>query len=172
LVALLISMTLGAVALMALGNNPPSAGPFCLARYYKLDRVEKALTSRAPQSPDRWNSIEVYYSGTSAGNIEQLAALGGLSGPEEINCHFCLCNGLGGDDGQIQTTEKWKRQWSITPGRTWYGSNQTIRICVVADARQKPPTDAQLKRLEALLEHLCRRFRISPDAVYYPGDWR
>jgi hypothetical protein len=172
LAALLISMTLGAVALMALGNNPPSAGPFCLARYYKLDPVEKALISRAPQSPDRWSSIEVYYSGTTAGNIEQLASLGGLRSGEDINCHFCLCNGLGGEDGQIQSTERWQRQWSITPGRTWYGSNQTIRICVIADGKQKRATDSQLKRLESLLELLSRRFRIPADTVYYPGDWR
>jgi hypothetical protein len=31
LAALLVSMTVGAFVLMALGNNPPSAGPFCLA---------------------------------------------------------------------------------------------------------------------------------------------
>lgn len=172
LVALLVSMTSGAVVLMALGNNPPKAGPWSLANYYRLDPVEEAVVSVATQSPHRWNSIEVCYSGSRAGNIEQLASLSGLASPDEINYHFCLCNGLGGSDGQIQPTEKWQRQWSIIPSRTWYGSSQTIRICVIADGTTVRPTDSQIKRTETLVEGLCRKFDISPDSVYYPGDWR
>ncbi|MCJ7778774.1 MAG: hypothetical protein MUP16_10715 [Sedimentisphaerales bacterium] len=105
LAALLISMTIGAIVLMALGNNPPSAGPFCLSSYYRLDPIGKAISSRAAQSSYRWNCIEIYYSATKAGNIEQLASLSGLASPEDINCHFVICNGLGAGDGQIQSTE-------------------------------------------------------------------
>ena len=172
LAALLVSMTAGAIVLMALGNNPPSAGPFCLSSYYRLDPVDKAILSRAAQYPGRWNCIEIYYSGTKAGNIKQLAALSGLASPEDINCHFCLCNGLGGDDGQIQPTEKWQRQWSIVPGRTWYGSSQTIRLCIIADGKATRPTDFQTKRVEALVEALCRKFDIAPNSIYYPNDWK
>lgn len=172
LAALLVSMTAGAVVLMALGNNPPSAGPFCLVSYYRLNPVEKAIRSHNTQSRSRWNSIEIYYSGTKAGNIEQLASLMGLSSPKDINCHFCLCNGLGGSDGQIQKTEKWQRQWSIIPGPTWHGSSQTIRICIIADSQTSRPTDSQIKRAEALVEVLCRKFDISPEYIYYPDDWK
>ncbi|HUT30988.1 MAG TPA: N-acetylmuramoyl-L-alanine amidase [Sedimentisphaerales bacterium] len=172
LVALLVSMTSGAAVLMALGNNPPKAGPFCLANYYRLDPAEEAIVSQAAQYPKRWNSIEICYSGTRAGNIEQLASLTGLAGPEDINYHFCVCNGLGGGDGQIQTSEKWQRQWSIAPGRTWYGSSQTVRICVIADGKTVHPTDCQAKRTEALVEGLCRKFNIPPESIYCPGDWR
>jgi len=170
--ALLVSMTAGAIVLMALGNNAPSAGPFCLASYYRLDPVEKAIRSQAAQSPSRWNSIEIYYSGTKAGNIEQLASLMGLAGPEDIDCHFCLCNGLGGSDGQIQQTEKWQRQWSIIPGRTWHGSSQTIRICIIADSKTAGPTDSQIRRTEALVEALCRKFDIRLEYIYYPDNWQ
>ncbi len=172
LAALLISMTIGAIILMALGNNPPSAGPFCLSSYYRLDPIEKAILSQAAQSPGRWNRIEIYYSGTKAGNIEQLAALNGLTSPMDINCHFVICNGLGGDDGQIQPTEKWQRQWSIIPGRTWYGSSRTIRLCVISDGRATHPTNFQTKRTEALVEGLCRKFGIAPNSIYYPNDWK
>ncbi len=168
--ALLASMTVGAIILMALGNNPPSAGAFCLASYYQLDPVEKAIESQAAQATERWNRIEIYYSGTKAGNIEQLASLNGLTNPDDINCHFVVCNGLGGDNGLIQTTTKWQRQWSTIPSRTWYGSEQTIRICVVADGRTNP-TDFQIKRVESLVEMLCRKFNIQPKTIYYPNDW-
>ncbi len=171
LAALLVSMTAGAVVLMALSNNPPSAGPFCLASYYRLDPVEKAILSRAAQSAERWNCIEIYYSSTKAGNIKQLASLNGLASPKDLNCHFVVCNSLGANDGQIQPTEKWQKQWSIIPSRTWYGSGQTVRICIIADGKTARPTDFQIKRTEALLEGLCRKFDIRPESVYYPRDW-
>jgi len=172
LAALLIAMTGGAIVLMALGNNPPAAGPFCLSSYYRLDPVETAISSKAAQSRERWSSIEIHYSGTKAGNIEQLASLNGLAGPQDINCHFVICNSLGGSDGQILPTEKWQKQWSIMPGRTWYGSIRTIRICVIADGRNSPPTDLQIKRTEALVEGLCRKFKIALELIYYPADWQ
>ncbi len=172
LAALLASMTIGAISLMALGHNPPSAGPFSLWTYYRLDPVTKAISSRAAQSPDRWNRIEIYYSGTNAGNIEQLARRGGLASPEDNNFHFCICNGRGGEDGTIQATEKWQRQWSLIPDRTWYGSSQTIRICVIADGKTAYLTDCQIKRLEILLDGLSKKFLIHPESIHYPSDWR
>ncbi|KPL21520.1 MAG: hypothetical protein AMJ75_09830 [Phycisphaerae bacterium SM1_79] len=173
LAALLASMTVGAIVLMALGNNPPSAGAFSLWKtVYGHDFVKQAILSRAAQSRDRWNCVEVYYSGTKAGNIGQLASLSGLASPDDINCHFVICNGLGGSDGQIQPTERWQRQWSGIPGRTWHGSGQTIRICVIADGREIRPTDCQISRTRALAEGLCGHFVINPESVFYPSNWR
>lgn len=171
LLSLLVSMTIGALILMALRETPPSAGAFELSSYYRLDPIRDALASEAAQSPMRWNSIEVYYSGTKAGNIEQLASLRGLASSQDLNFHFCVCNGLGGHDGQIQTTQKWQKQWSSIPGHTWYGSSQTIRICVISDGIVQP-TDFQIKRTETLIDGLCRKFDISPRSVYYPTNWR
>jgi len=172
LVILLISMTTGAIVLMVLGDNPPSAGPFELSAYYSLSPVEKAIRPRASQTPGRWSCVEVYYSGTRVGNIEQLASLSGLASPEDINCHFVICNGLGGGNGQIQTTEKWQRQWAVIPGRTWHGNGQTIRLCVIADGKDSSPTEFQIRRIEELVERLQRKFSIQPESIYYPNDWR
>ncbi len=173
LATLLVSMTAGAIVLIALGDNSPSAGLFSLSSDYlqHFEPVEKAIRSRASQSPERWGRIEIYYSGTKAGNVEQLASLAGLAGAQDINCHFVVCNGLGGTDGQIQSTEKWQRQWSIIPGRTWYGSGQTIRICVIADGKIVRPTDSQKRRTKVLVEELRRSFGIQAESVYYPSDW-
>jgi len=169
LVALLVSMTFGAIVLMSLGNNPPSAGAFSLSSYCRLDSVEKAMASRVFQSSERWNSIEIYYSGTKAGNIEQLASLNGVGSAEELNCHFVICNGLGGKDGQIQSTEKWQRQWSIIPE---YGSSKTIRVCVIAEGKSSRASDCQIKRAGALVDKLSRKFSIVPQFIYFPNNWR
>ena len=171
LAALLFSMTAGAIVLMALGNHPPSSGPFCLSSYYNLNAIEDVISSHAAQWPERWNRLEIHYSSSKAGNIKQLAALNGLAQAEQLNCHFVICNGLGGNDGLIQSTEKWQRQWSSIPDSTWYGSGQTIRICIVSDGKKTHPTDSQIKRTEALVEALLRKFHVLPDSIYYPGNW-
>ena len=189
LVVLGVSITLGAIILNALGHNPPSAGAFCLSRYYRLGSVKKSILSRADQLPGRWSQIEIYYSGTKSGNIE--SAFGGSSdvGADEhinpirntkkkvspdrdtayngVNCHFVICNGRVGHNGQIQPTEKWQRQSSVIH----YGK-QTIRICVIADDKASPPSDFQIKRTEALVERLCRKFNIQPESIRYPDDWQ
>ncbi len=168
LATLLASMTIGAIVLMALGHNPPSAGPFSLWTYYRLDPVKKAISSQATQSPGNWDSIQIYYSSTSTGNIEQLASLNGLANPDDINCHFCVNNGFGGSDGQIQTTKKWQRQSPATSA----SSDKAIRICIIADGKTKHPTDCQLKRIQVLVEALCKKFNIPLISIDYPGEWR
>jgi len=170
--AALISVTIGAVILKTLGNNPISAGAFSLSDYYRLEPIEKVLSSRADQFSSRWNRIQIYYSGTKAGNVEQLSALNGLAGPENINCHFLICNGLGGGDGQIQPTQKWHGQWSIAPDRTSCDVGRTIRLCIIADDKIARPTDCQIKRTEALVEGLSRKFNIQSASICYPDNWR
>ncbi|MHC4567328.1 MAG: peptidoglycan recognition protein family protein [Planctomycetota bacterium] len=171
LAALLASMTTGAIVLMALGHNPPSAGPFSLWTYRSLDPVKKAISTEEPQSPNRWNRIDISYSGTRGGNIQQLASRKGLSNPKDANFHFCLCNGSGGHDGQILSTEKWRKQWPAIPGRGWYGNGQTIRICIVADGKTTRMTDNQIKRLQVLVESLCKRFSIRSESINFPRGW-
>lgn len=171
LATLLLSMTVGAVVLLVIGGRPPDAGPFCLYSYYKLDPIDKAVASEAPQSASRWSCIEIYYSGTKAGNIDQLASLAGLSRPGQLNCHFVVCNGLGGRDGQIQSTNKWHKQWSISPSTSWYGTPQTIRVCIVGDGDNVIATNSQIRRVEALTEKLTRTFGIESHCIYYPGNW-
>jgi len=136
LVVLGVSITLGAIILNALGHNPPSAGAFCLSRYYRLGSVKKSILSRADQSQGRWSRIEIYVIVPESGNIK--SAFGGSSdvgGDEHINpvreqnekvspdrdtayngikCHFVICNGRVGHDGQILPTEKWQRQSSVS----------------------------------------------------------
>jgi hypothetical protein len=168
LATLLASMTVGAIILMALGHNPPSAGPFSLWTYYCLDPVNKAISSRSIQSKDNWNSIEIYYSGTKAGNLEQLASLNGLANPDDVNCHFCIYNGFGGSDGQIQTTKKWQQQLPASS----IGNDKTIRICIIADGKTKHPTDCQLKRIQVLVDALCKKFQIQLRSINYPSEWR
>ncbi len=172
LATLLASMTIGAIVLMTMGHNPPSAGPFSLWAFYRLDPIKDMICSRESQYKDRWNCIEIFYSGTKSGNLAQLASFSGASRQDDINCHFCVYNGFGGNDGQIQTTEKWQEQQSASDTNNWHGSDQTIRICVVANGRITRPTDCQIKRIQTLVEELCRTFDIKRESIFWPNDWR
>ena len=170
--ALLVSMTAGAIILMALGNNPPPVGAFCLNSYYRLEPIEKVISSHTSLYQRRWSYLEIYYSGTKTGDMEHSASPGVPSCPEDINCHFVIFNGFGTVDGQIQSTEKWQKQLSVTPARTSYVNGQTIRICIIADGKTTVATDFQIKRVEALVEGLSRKFNIQPESIYYPADWQ
>lgn len=170
--ALAVSIMVGAIILNALGNNPPPAGAFCLSYYYRLEPVENAILSQTAHLPGRWNCIEVYYSGTKSGNIEQLVPLNSLAGPEDVNCHFVICNGLGGTDGQILTTKKWRENHLIRRSKFGFQNLNAVRICVIADGKATRPTNLQLKRAEALAEGLRRKFNIQPKYIRFPRDWQ
>ena len=130
-VLLIASMTIGAAALMALDDQPLSAGAFCLASYTNLNPIEQAAGNIHTANIRSWDCIEIFYSNTKSGNIDYIAAINGLASNEDVNFHFTVCNGSGETDGQIQTTRKWQSQRPALPGGNWYGSSQTIRICVI-----------------------------------------
>ncbi|MCH8215515.1 MAG: N-acetylmuramoyl-L-alanine amidase [Planctomycetes bacterium] len=170
LIVLLISMTSGAIILMSLSAGPLSAGPFCLSSYYRLVSADTAIHSKATQSHDRWKRIEIFYSETRMGGIEWLASINGFKDAKELDCHFVICNGHGGKDGQIQPTEKWQEQASVKPQRNWHSGQETIRVCVIASGVSCHPTDCQIKRVDSLVQALSRRFDIPSNTIHYPGD--
>ncbi|MHC4186981.1 MAG: hypothetical protein ACYSRQ_02205 [Planctomycetota bacterium] len=168
----LLAILAGLVLLQSLGTAPPKADAFSLSDFYELEPIDKVVASRIQQYRDRWSRINIHFSGTKAGDIEQLSSLSGLTKPEDINFHFVVCNGFGGADGLIQPTEKWQRQWSTTPTLTNRPGERIIRICIVSDSKKALPTELQIKRTEQLVEEVSRRFRIHPRSITYPENWQ
>ncbi|MCX5634204.1 MAG: N-acetylmuramoyl-L-alanine amidase [Phycisphaerae bacterium] len=171
LICLVVAMTFVAAVLMALDHQSISAGAFSLASYSSLGPISDIIATREAAKSDRWNKIEVFYSNTKGGNLNQLASLNGLASAEDLNFHFLVCNSLGGIDGQIQTAEKWLNQWSAIPGGIWYGSSDTIRICVIGEGK-KAASDYQISRTEELIQALSRKFNISTSNIAYPKGWQ
>lgn len=178
LVALLVSIVTGALVLNALGYNPPSAGAFCLSRYYRLAPVEKAVVCETAQYRGRWRRVEIFCSQTDReGLAGRPDPSSGVGGGEDATCHFVIYNGRSGQDGCIEATEYWKKQWSVNRQsddgvQPALGDALTVFICLVTDGKIDRPTDFQVKRAEALVEELCRRFNIWPESVHYPDTWR
>ena len=165
LFTLLAAMTGGALVLMALDNYAPSAGAYSLSSYLRLDPVEAVVKNTLQTSPAQWSGVEVFYSRTQGGNLEDLPLLAGLAGIEAPQFHFLVCNGSGADDGRIQASAQWSGQLASER------SDGVIRICIVGDG-QTSATSSQIQRTIDLVENLSRTFNISPRQVRYPGNWR
>ena len=182
---LVVSMLIGAVILNALSHNPLSASAFCLSQYYHLEPVEKSVDFLAEQSPDRWEQIEIHY-GNYDNSVKQVKneveqfpqySSSSRSGPvcDNSGCHFIICDGYTGIDGQIKTTENWQSQLIANHmtqdcPELHEEIGRTIYICIASTGESAVPTDSQIRRTEALVKELCRRFHIEPDAIKYPDS--
>lgn len=166
LFSLIASMTIGALVLMALDDRGPSAGAYSLSSYLRLDPVEEVVRNTITAEPVAWSRIEVVYSYTNGGNADELALLTGLAGGGPAEFHFVVCNGNGGNDGQIQAGTYWQKQQIC--GR----KSETIRVCVISDHQGNSLTDSQRQRTNALVESLSRTFDINPRMIRYPLDWQ
>ncbi len=171
LIALIVSMTIGAVVLMALDNGGPRGSAWSLANYLKLAPIEPSVSDAADNSVHTWNRIEVFYSNTTRGNLRELAILHGLQTGQDLNAHFIVCNGLGAKEGQIQPTKRWQIQNPCLPDVRWRGTADTVRICVVADGISTIPTETQGTRTADLVKFLRRKFKISRKQVAWPANW-
>ena len=172
LVALVVSMIFGVVILRSLGYHPPSAGAFCLSDYHRLMPVQTTVLCRTTHVPGRWKRIVIY----RTREIQEIDSLQSIVKNIDTNCHFILCNGRIGGDGQIFPTEKWAQQKPVVhPShqdvRTTTQDEGTLYICILTNGSTDRPTNTQIKRTEALVLELCRRLRIQSKSVHYPKDW-
>ena len=172
LVFLVASMTVGAGVLMLLDPEGLSAGPFSLSSYTRLNSINQVAVRPIANTAHQWNKVEVFYSNTTEGNLASLARTQGVNTVKDLNFHLIICNGNGGQDGQIVATDKWKKQMAPLPSVTWVGSSQTIRICLIADGIMQNPTDSQIKRAVGMVEQISRRCNIDPENIRYPANWQ
>ena len=169
--ATLISIIAVGAILRVLGNNPPAAGAFSLSGYYQFDPAEDTISSRADQFVGRWNKVEVCCEQLDKRRVNEFKTFGGGGDIGNICCHFVVFSRLASPDGAVAATENWQRQLSIAPDRVDGGNERTIRICVAVDENLGRPTDSQIKRTEAVVEALGRKFDIPASAIDYPENW-
>ena len=171
-ISLIVSMSIGALALMALDSRSFSAGPFSLASYTSLSSPQQAAGDIAIPDIYSFQQIHIEYSIASAGNIEQLAAANGLPKPEDLDFHFVVFNGFDGIDGEIIATEKWFTQRPAASISASGKHSQAIEIRVISNAIETKPTDCQVKRTADLVESLARKCSIPTSNIHYPKNWQ
>lgn len=158
---LLVSMTVGTIVLMSLGNTPPGSGAFSLASYYQLGPLAEAMKSRSPQDVNRWEQIEIVY-----GQPHLL----GLAHEATLNAHFLVCNHQDDEraDGDVLSTERWQTQDSTRPQRNWGAPAKTIVIAMIKD-NGHTATSSQMARVDRLVTALWQKFEIDPySSIHWP----
>ena len=139
---------------------PPPVTPSNWRSLFALDAPESldvVFQTHVPVTTGRWRYIYVHHSRTTSGDAVSLAQqTGGID-------HFVIGNGDGCIDGEIQMTQAWNHQPSITapPQGASQMDPSCISICLVGDFDSSKPTPTQQRRLEQLVGTLQTRLRIS-----------
>lgn len=171
--ALVGAMTVvGGVLLLVDGRTPRTDGqslsPLAAASF-EGRRADPVFQTRSAMEPGRWKAIVIHHSANVVGSpasIEREHEARNLRG---LGHHFIIGNGQGMDDGQLHIGYRWLDQ---LPGAhaagdngQWYNLN-AISICLVGDGNRRPFTQAQLDRMQTLIQSLCRELEIPADRVY------
>ncbi len=170
--ALVLSVTAGAIILRLLQPAPlMDVTAFSLA--VAFNPIGQVFETRVPVDRSRWQSIEIYQSGTPTGNAQTLAEACRQQALEPSAYHFVITNGRGAPDGRIQVSQQWTQQ-KDAPGRQLSplenSARSTIRICLIGDFGQEPPGPVQLSQLETLLRTLQHRCQISAQNISLMGS--
>jgi hypothetical protein len=108
-----------------------------------------------------WEGILIHHSATDSGNLAKFDKFHReVNGWDMVGYDFIVCNGDGGRDGLVETTNRWKRQ--IQGAHAGKGlrryNDHWVGICLVGDFNGSRPTRAQmasLRRLVAFLQEYC-----------------
>lgn len=121
-----------------------------------------------------WGAIVIHHSGGPSGSAKSLGQLHEKLGIRDgLGYHFVIGNGRGAGDGQIEVGYRWRHQISGVhtggPDGEWFNRN-AIAICLVGDGDQTAPTQAQLRELVWLVQHLQAKLRISQQRIFLHND--
>ena len=165
LVSLIVSMTFGAFVLMMLDDQILSEGAFSLSGLYDLTpAAEKIAATPNIAHHRKWDSVEVYYSGSPSGNLDRLARI------SNAEMHFVIANAGCGIDGLIKSTEKWRKQRTCLSDTG--GGLNIIRICIIGRDGGRSLTDCQVLRAVELVDTLRKKYNITRKKINYPANWQ
>lgn len=172
----------GAMTLAGLGMYALHAGPSARSDGLALpalvaaagpSNLEAVLAPRVALEPDRWQAIVIHHSGRPAGSAATIAQRHQSMNLAGLGHHFVLGNGSGAPDGEIHVGYRWLDQLpgahASGPDADWFNRN-AIGICLVGDGNRRPFTDAQMRRLVALVRTLAAECGIPPERIYLASD--
>jgi len=109
-----------------------------------------------------WKYIVIHHSGTSRGSMKIFDSAHRRRGMENgVAYHFIIDNGTcGKKDGQIEISQRWKKQ--IHGGHCHIQRNNEIGIgiCLVGNFQKTRPTEKQFRSLVVLIKKLMGKYNI------------
>ncbi len=125
-------------------------------------KSSNAIANIARREPEDIKYIVIHHSATRNGNVSSFRDYHmNKLGFADVGYHFVICNGQGGQDGEIQEGRNILFAGAHAPGR----NNDSVGICLVGDFTQGKPTTAQMLALYGLLKEIMQRYRIAPERV-------
>ena len=187
MVSLLSSLTLSAVALSLMQNQPltsASVSPLLMQADTSTQSVGTLIKPVVPLHRSQWNYIILYQSGRSFGNLAGMTSgrqVGGVFGSmmaqhAGVDFHFVVDNAdnpKGYPSGHIEVGESWRTQQPAAPYYTWpyfYHSipnpyQNAVGICLIGNLARRQISNRQLKATVALIKGLQRKLGIPNSRV-------
>jgi len=107
-------------------------------------------------SERRWKHIILHHSGTPTGSGKIFDYYHrNVRGMENgLAYHFVIGNGSESGDGQIEVSERWRRQIQGGHVRSDTYNQNSVGICLVGDFQRTRPTKHQMKSAIGLVDHI------------------
>ena len=126
-----------------------------------------------PDAPARkWRHIVLHHTATSAGSVESIHEAHIGRGWDGIGYHFLIGNGKGMDDGEIQSTFRWREQMHGAHAKSSNNeyNEYGIGICLVGNFQESDPSDAQLASVKRLVSVLKHEYQLTESQVVAHRD--
>ena len=122
--------------------------------------------------PRKWRHIVLHHTATSAGSVESIHEAHIGRGWDGIGYHFLIGNGKGMDDGEIQSTFRWREQMHGAHAKSSNNeyNEYGIGICLVGNFQESDPSDAQLASVKRLVSVLKHEYQLTESQVVAHRD--
>ena len=154
------------------GSVPPVQAPVQQPAFRPSPPVAIQNPWKPDAEPRKWRHIVLHHTASSAGSVESVHEAHIGRGWDGIGYHFLIGNGKGMDDGEIQSTFRWREQihgaHAKSPNNEYneYG----IGICLVGNFEDTDPSDAQLASVKRLVSVLKREYQLTDAQVIAHRD--
>lgn len=146
---------------------PPRTSPSKTGTPSTLNAMVKRAIQKAPVKSGRWKHIVLHHSATPNGSVRGMDQYHREVRHMEngLAYHFVIGNGHDMKDGEIAVGSRWTRQLQGGHLASESLNQVAIGICLVGNFDKTSPTARQLKSLDALVDALLDRCRLSRSVV-------
>ncbi len=132
-----------------------------------LDATVQRAIERAPVKPGRWKYIIIHHSATSEATVKGMDEYHRRQRHMEngLAYHFVIGNGHGMKDGDVAVGNRWTKQLQGGHVSGEKLNDISLGICLVGNFEKAAPTRKQLDSLDALLESLLTRCKLTTSSI-------
>lgn len=119
-----------------------------------------------------WRFIVLHHSATMSGSVAQLdeehRQRRDANGQNWLGIayHFVIGNGIGMDDGAVESTFRWREQLHGAHSGDVQVNAAGIGICLIGNFDESPPTERQWATVRRLVRALSEQHRVGRDNVF------